>query len=348
MQIINAESSSIDIRLNESFPTASGTVGDRGGLRVRLQIDGAPEGVGETAPIPGIDGPGLESIAAEIDTWCAAAVGTSLDDAFGHLTASPASPSPLARFAIHTALIDAKSRAAGIPLSQMLRVGAMTQVRVNALVSEANPGAVHARVMQLVNDGMHAIKLKVGAVEPAQDVTRIIAASEAAGPNVALRLDANRSWDAETAERVVGRVGMHRIDYLEDPTSDVSEFHSIEVATGVSVALDLPLTNDPIAEIERANTSIVVIKPAAIGGVDRIMDLARDMPDVDIVISSSIDREVALSAAIHAAAALPRSTRPHGLATGTIVRNMPASLIPTDGVLDVSAEPGVWTNQAQS
>jgi o-succinylbenzoate synthase len=348
MQITNAESSSIDIRLNEALPTASGTVGDRGGLRVRLEIDGAKEGIGETAPIPGIDGPGLESIAAEINSWCAVAIGDSVDAAIAGLSASDVSPSPLARFAIHTALIDAKSRDAGLPLSQMLRAGAGTLVRVNALVSEANPGAVHARVLQLVADGMYAIKLKVGAVETAQDVTRIIAASEAAGPNVALRLDANRSWDAETAERVIGRVGMHRIDYLEDPTPNVSEYHSVEVATGVAVALDLPLTADPMGEIERANTSIVVIKPAAIGGVDRVMDLSRLMPDLDLVISSSIDREVALSAAIHTAAALPRSNRPHGLATGTIVRNMPASLIPTNGVLEVSAEPGVWTNQEQT
>lgn len=340
MQISEADATTIDIRLTESLTTGAGGIGDRGGLQVRVQTDTGLLGRGETAPIPGVDGPGLESIAVEIDRWCGAATSLSLDEALEGLDS--VGLGPLSRFGVHTALIDLKSQAAGVPAAQWLRAGAPGSVLANGLVAEANPGAVHARTGELVAAGMSAIKLKVGAVDSAQDVTRIIAASEAAGPNVALRLDANRAWDAETAQRVIGRVGRHRVDFVEDPTSNVDEYVSIQEATGVAVALDLPVTDNPAAAIAQAGVRIVVVKPAAIGGIDRVIDLARSHDELRVVVSSSIDREVGLAAAIHAAAGLPDDDEAHGLSTGSLVRNMPNSLLPHNGLVQVPSSGGVW------
>ena len=340
MQISEADSTTIDIRLTESLATGAGGVGDRGGLQVRISTDGGLLGRGETAPIPGVVGPGLEAIAVEIDSWCASAPSLSVADAIAGLDA--AGLGPLSRFGVHTALADLESQAAGVPAAQWLRAGAPGTVPSNGLVAEANPGAVHARTAELVGTGMQAIKLKVGAADPAQDVTRIIAASEAAGPDVSLRLDANRAWDAATVERVIGRVGRHRIDFIEDPTASVAEYVPLQDSTGVAVALDLPITNDPAAAIAEAGVGIVVVKPAAIGGIDRVIDLARSHSDLRIVVSSSIDREVALAAAIHAAAGLPDDDEAHGLATGSLVRNMPIELLPRGGHVHVPAMNGVW------
>lgn len=344
MKIVSSETSSIDIRLTESLTTAAGGIGDRGGIRLTIATDSSITGMGETAPIPGIDGPRLEAIASEIDAWSSTAVDLTIDDALEGL--DDESLSPLARFAVHTALVDAASQHRGVPLSQWLRAGAAAVVRVNGLVTESNPGAVHGRVSELVSEGIRSIKLKVGAEEPARDVTRIIAASEAAGPAVELRLDANRAWDAATVARVVGRVGKHRIAYIEDPTPVVSEYRAIQDTVDVLVALDLPITDSPQDEVERAGVSIVVVKPAAVGGVDRVMDLARTLADsrIDsrIVVSSSIDREVALAAAVHAAAALPNSDEAHGLAIGSMVRNLPGVLVSAGATLAVPSEPGVY------
>lgn len=340
MKIINSETSSIDIRLTESVATAAGGIGDRGGIRLVVSTDADVMGFGETAPIPGLHGPGLESIAGELDAWSKSAIGCKVEDAVKQLDSS--SLSPLARFAAHTALVDLQSMAAGTPLSQWLRAGAATSVHVNGLVAESNPGAVHKRVGELASDGMRAIKLKVGSEELALDVTRIIAASEAAGPNVELRLDANRAWSAEAVERMVGRVGKHRIGYIEDPTPDVDEYRSLQQRIDVPIALDLPITSDPSGEVARAGVDVIVVKPAAVGGVDRIMDLARALGDARIIVSSSIDREIALAAAIHVAAAMPGNQDSHGLAVGAMVRNLPESFLPVGGAIDVPEKPGVF------
>lgn len=345
MKIVKSEASSIDIRLTESLTTAAGGVGDRSGLRLTITTDSPFIGLGETAPIPGVDGPGLDAIAAELKAWSTSNVGEDVDAALANLDSQALTP--LARFAAHTALIDLASQHAGAPLSQWLRAGAQRSIRVNALVAESNPATVHARVISLVDDGIRCIKLKVGAEEPAVDITRIIAASEAGGPDVELRLDANRAWDSETVVRVVGRVGKYRISYLEDPTPDIFEYRSLQEEVDVSIALDLPSTDDPAALVERVGVRAVVVKPAAIGGVDRVIDLARSLENVRMVLSSSIDREVALAAAIHAAAALPSLDEFHGLATGSMVRGLPGSLLTQSGVVTVPSDAGVFRAEAQ-
>ncbi len=340
MKIASATASPIDIRLTETLTTAAGGIGDRGGLRLMVLVEDGAFGLGETAPIPGVDGPGLEELADEMHRWSESIVGTSVDDALGDL--EDANLSPLARFAVHTSLIDLTSRAKEVPLSHYLRTGAHRRVSVNALVAEANPAAIHARVGQLAADGVSAIKLKVGSTNVTDEVTRIIAASEAAGSAVELRLDANRSWDAETTERIIGRVGKHRISYIEDPTDNIGEFAALEESTGVRIAIDLTPTESVDDQIAEAGVSVIVTKPAAVGGVDRILDIARAHPDRQVVVTSSIDREIALAAAIHAAAALPGEPSAHGLATGSIVRNMPEALIAIRGTVTVPDGPGVY------
>ena len=344
MEISSASSTTFDIRLTETLTTGAGGIGDRGGLSLVVHERDGRIGRGQTAPIPGMEGPGLEALAVDIDRWCGSASGTPVDEALAAL--STFAGSPLARFAVHTALADLASQDAGLPLAQWLRSGSPGSVRANGLVTELNPGAVHSHAIELVSQGATAIKLKVGVAESAQDVTRIIAASEAAGPDVSLRLDANGAWSREAAERVIGRVGMHRIDYIEDPTNTPSQYREIEAATGVAVALDVPITHDAASAIQDANVSVAVVKPAAIGGVDRVIDLARSHPELRIIVTSSIDREIGLAAAIHTAAALPREGDAHGLSTGLLVRSMPEALLPRSGSVAVPSEPGVWAVEA--
>lgn len=338
MRITRASSTPIDIRLNESVPTGAGSIGDRGGMRVTIET-GEFIGVGETAPIPGQVGPKLEQLATEMADWCRAVTDSTIEEAVG--TLDDHDHSVITRFALHTALTDIQARTHDQSVSQWLRPGAQTRIPVNGLIGEASPAAVHARARHLVDQGIRAIKLKVGAVDNSLDITRIVAASEAAGSGVELRLDANGAWSAEITARIIGRVGKHRISYIEDPTPNPTEFVAISEETGVSVAIDLDTESDPDEAIALAGVTTVVVKPAALGGIDRLIDLSERHPDHRFVVTSSIDRDVGLAAAIHAAATLPASG-PHGLATGRLIRNMDRALLDTNGEVRVPVGPGIW------
>lgn len=346
MKITSASTTPIDIRLSASVRTGAGSIGDRGGVRVTIEADGLI-GVGETAAIPGQPGPGLEKLATETNTWCSSAVSVPIEELLGDLDA--AHLSPISRFAVHTALVDLEARRADLSTSQWLRPGAATRVQVNGLISEASPADVHKRAIELVDQNISAIKLKVGAQDPSQDTTRIIAASEAAGSRVELRLDANGAWDAETAIRVIGRVGKHRISYVEDPTSDSSEFAAIAAETGVDVAIDLDPMADADEAIEAAKVTTIVVKPAAIGGIDRLVELVSRHEEHRFIVSSSIQREIGLAAAVHAAAAIShRAAGPHGLATGRLIHKMDNTLFDANGQVRVPAGPGIWNDMADT
>ena len=348
MKITSASIETVDIRLTRSISTANGSLGDRSGIRVRLATADAV-GFGESAPIPGArSGAGLEGLASQLDAWTRDAVGAPVDELLGSV--DDQNFSPLARFAAHTALADLASQAAEAPLHHWLRAGSSPVVQTSTLVSAEAPKEVHAIVTDQVRAGATAIKLKVATVETAIDATRIIAASEACGPDVELRLDANGGWTHDETLRVIGRVGRHRVGYLEDPTSDPASYGTIAEATGVPVAYDVPEADSTALDVvmERTGAAVMVVKAAAVGGIDRILDAARNLTDDQrIIVSSSIDGSIALLAGLHAAAALPR-VEAHGLGTADLVRRMPESLSPVDGRISLPAINGLGYDSADA
>ena len=334
----------VDIRLTTSITTAAGSLGDRSGVRLRLDTDdGGLTGSGGTAPIPGApDAISLEDIASAVRGWAESAPGRTVAELLESLDSNHLPPP--ARFAAHTALADIAARDAGLPLCQWLRAGCTPRIHTNSLISQETPKDVHAAVSQAVADGVRAVKLKVGAAEPAVDATRIIAASEAGGTETDLRLDANRSWTKEQTIKIIGRVGPYRIDYVEDPTPNPMEYGSITAETGVAMAIDVTPaeSKDLDRTLERTGADVLVVKAAAAGGIDRIIDTSRSLDQSKrLVVSSSIDGPIGLLAGVHAAAALPSEGIPHGLATATYVRGMPDLLLPVNGSIALDDSPGL-------
>lgn len=342
MACVRCEIYPIDIRLNTIVPTGAGGVSDRGGLVVRVEDSDGVYGYGEASRIPGDHtSPSLELLATQMSEWCAKAPGREIAELLVGLDAHSLASS--ARFAIHTALADLDAKRQGVSLSKLWSADAIEAVPVNALVANESPKDVHETVTSLVQAGLRAIKLKVGVASPALDVTRIIAASEAAGNHVELRLDANRAWTLDEAIRVVGRVGKHRISYLEDPVVDLADFARVSAETGVRVALDVaPSSWTPQEQIERSGVDLAVVKLSAVGGADRLLALNQEISDAcEIIVSTSIDQEIAHLAAVHVAAALGDPLRYHGLATAGLVQGMPESLDPVHGEIAVPAVSGL-------
>ena len=339
MTITAASLEPFDIRLTQAISTSRGSLGDRSGVRVMLTDSTGVVGLGETAPIPGLDAPSVDAIAAELTPFLDTLVGADVSEALAGLDQSGLSV--IARFGVHTALADLASGSAELPLHAWLRAGSGGTIRTNALVSSDNPATVHSQVSEAIANGARSVKLKVGVLDPSADVTRIIAASEAAGPAVELRLDANGAWTDEQVRFVVGRVGQHRLSYIEDPTDDPHVFGSLERELGVRMAYDVSpdLRGDVRRIVDDFDQSVFVVKPVAVGGVDRVLDLSRALgSERTLVVTSSIDGPVALLAALHAAAALPDELTAHGLATADLVRGMPHELHPVSGAVQLAPD----------
>ena len=292
--------------LSNPLTTAQGSIDSRDGFLVRLELDGAV-GVGEATPLAGW----TESLEA-----CEAALKRveSPEAAIDELDDAPA-----ARHGVSLALLDARSRAAGEPLYAYLGANSrVDSVPVNATVGDGSPTETAAAADAAVEAGYPALKLKVGARSVAADASRLAAVRERC-PDVELRADANGGWSRREAERAFAAFADDDVSFVEQPrpAADLEGCRSLR-GGAVGVAIDEGVVEHGIEAVLDADAAdVVVIKPMALGGIDRALEAAlrARSAGVEPILTTTIDGAVARAGTVHAVASLP-SLRPCGLATG--------------------------------
>ncbi|WP_053207868.1 mandelate racemase/muconate lactonizing enzyme family protein [Jiangella muralis] len=68
-----------------------------------------------------------------------------------------------------------------------------------------------------VEAGHHAVKIKVGKPDLADDVERVAAVRDVIGPGRRLMIDANQRWDLATARRAIGALARFDLSWVEEP-----------------------------------------------------------------------------------------------------------------------------------
>lgn len=333
------------VPLSRPLGTARGEITAREGYLVRIG-DGGRHGVGEAAPLPGW----TESLAACRDALgrAAAALPEGPDAALDAVD----SDRPAARHALSLALADLRAARAGVPLYRYLGGGStVTAVPVNATVGDAPPRVTARRASDAVADGFDCVKVKVGARSVDADVQRLRAVREAVGRGVELRADANGAWTPEQAERAVAAFADLGVAFVEQPLpADDLDGHAALRGGPVGVAIDEGVgTHGVDAVLDAGAADAVVLKPMALGGVDRARDAALRARRVGVtpVVTTTVDAVVARTAAVHLAASL--SGLPAcGLATAEwLADDLTADPAPvSDGEIHVPQLPGNGTTGA--
>lgn len=294
--------------LQSPLGTATGTIDHREGFLVRVEVDGV-EGVGEATPLPGWTEPlsdckaALEAVTDPVD---------ALDT--GELETTPA-----ARHGVSLAVLDARARKEGIPLYRYLGGERETEsVPVNATVGDGSPEATASAVETAADADFPAAKIKVGARSLVADLDRL-AAVRTRCPTIELRVDANGSWDRDTARRAVPELAGHDVSVVEQPMApDDLAGHADLRGRDLDIALDESVIECGVDSILEASAAdLLVCKPMALGGVDIARGAiirAREV-GLDAIVTTTIDGAVARAAATHLAASV-LDVRACGLATG--------------------------------
>lgn len=169
---------------------------------------------------------------------------------------------------------------------------------LNALIS----GAKNTLLSKAVQDGYTTLKIKVGRHSLEDDIANVRSIRERVGNNIALRLDANRTWSLETALELGYALKDCRIEYIEEPCKNVHDIAEFASKTGICVALDEMLYSSNEEEFE-ARTQIpnvalaaYVLKPSVLGGIERSSMLAREANERGLlaVVSSVFESGIAL------------------------------------------------------
>jgi len=317
MRIIGIETALISVPLKRPFITALRRVDAVRDVLVRVRTEDM-EGYGEAPPTAVITGDTLGSILCAIhdyirpallgmDLFDFPAVMEKLDAALVHNNSAKA--------AVDMALYDLMGKTQGQPLYRLLG-NAHSQLETDLTLSLREPETMAEDARSAVAEGFASLKIKVG-VDPAMDLARVRAVRQAAGADVALRVDANQGWNADSAIAAIRAMedeGLN-LELVEQPVPS----WDFEGMAQVTRAVDTPILADESVFSPRDAqrlldmggcdlVNIKLMKACGIHGAVQIADLARSH-GVEVLMGCMLESKVAVSAAAHFAAGCDVVTR---------------------------------------
>jgi L-alanine-DL-glutamate epimerase-like enolase superfamily enzyme len=329
------------LRLRSPLEASYGTVNERELLAVSLTDEDGMVGYGEAAPLEAYDGVSLERVESALERYgpvLAASEGLNgaqILDACRELD-----DLPVALSAIDLALWDRAGRRAGKPVAALLTDYPQTDVPVNATLSALDRAGVAEQAAQAVLEGFSCLKLKVGIGD---DAGRVAAARAAAGPQVALRLDANGAWSVEQAVRTIDALSPAGLELVEEPTHGLQAVREVRERVAVRVAIDE--TSAQAGALGAGVADAVCLKISRCGGIASLLVAATLVraSGAEVYLASTLDGPLGVAAAVHAAAALAsRGEVPHcGLATLCLFEGLENPLPVRDGRIAVPDGPGL-------
>lgn len=329
------------LRLSTPLRSSYGDVGERELLTVELTDSDGLTGHGEAAPLKSYDGVSVERVERALDLYRPVLAragemnGAQLLDACRR-----ADDLPQALAAIDLALWDRAGRRAGKPLAALLTDRPATEVQVNATLSALDRAGVAREASAAVRDGFTCLKVKVGVGD---DAGRVAAARAAAGPEVALRLDANGAWSVEGAVRAIDALSPAGLELVEEPTHGLRAVREVRERVAVRVAID-----ETAAEHGALGAGVadaVCLKISRCGGISGLIAAATLVraSGAEAYLASTLDGPLGIAAAVHAAAALASRgpVPPCGLATLGLFADLPDPLPAREGKIAVPSAPGL-------
>ncbi|MCP5057983.1 MAG: hypothetical protein GY937_14855 [bacterium] len=292
-------------RLEGSLHTAQGSVPQvRETWLIELRDENGRIAWGEAAPWPAHGTEGDDAVAATLGSITEQLRGTTAEQAF---SLDHGQVGPSAQWALDTALGDLGAQVADVSLASYWagREIRQSEIPTSALMRSAS----RLETEQALAESQHTLKLKVGFESLRDDVARVASVRTAVGPDVALRLDANGAWQAEEALAALEALKPFSPEFVEQPVAASDPLGLADVCkhSAVPIALDesLVASTSP-AELLEIGASVWVLKPAALG-LSRFRVLAEeaDRVGVKIVVSSLLDGDVSVGAALHLAAGRP-------------------------------------------
>ena len=185
--------------------------------------------------------------------------------------------------------------------------------------------------------GAKVVKIKVGG-DLELDIQRI-ENTLAVNPNYLIRLDVNGGWTVsqatESVSRIIERIGIEKIQYIEQPVTTLDELRELKLPIPVVGDEVIRKAEDPFAINLDGAVDILMLKVSPLGGIKRAKEIAAHHK-LPVVVSSALESAVGISHGIKLAAALPELKYACGLGTGKLLANDVADLPIVDGRIKVT------------
>ncbi len=182
-----------------------------------------------------------------------------------------------------------------------------------------------ADAVQRVEEGYKTIGLKVGTLEPKEDIARVQAVRKAIGDDILIRCDANQAWTADQAIPIIQRMADYAICMIEQPVPywDIEGLAKVRTSVNVPVAVDEGFRSprDAVKLIQADAADIFSIKTTKLGGLHPSFQAAKiiDAAGRKIFVNSMIEMGISTMSSLNLAAA-QKSLFPCGHAMNSVRR----------------------------
>lgn len=196
-------------------------------------------------------------------------------DCFGHS----------ARAAVELSILDAATRAGGVPLSAITALvpetlairRQVTQVHYSGAITPSKPWKEWLRAKVMRWAGFRQMKLKVG-VPGFDDVACVERARRTLGPDIDIRIDANEAWHCDSLVEKLRPLLPFQISAVEQPVphAEVEGLAAVRRELSVPIMLDESLCgfDDARRAIERGTCDLFNLRISKCGGVLNTLRLA--------------------------------------------------------------------------
>jgi o-succinylbenzoate synthase len=316
-RIAQVSTTRLSTPLHTPFVTALRRTTTTDTVVVRVTDEDGVTGWGEAPQVWQVTGESLAGAEACLMGPLAAVVtGRDVDDlaATCRAVAGAVAANHGAKAALDVALHDLAARRRGVSLPAFL--GAAThRVGTDVTLAAGEADGLAATAADRVADGFRVLKLKVG-TDASTDVARVSAVRAAAGPGVAIRLDANQGWTPREAVRVIRTLEELELDVelVEQPVAaadlDGLAWVTGRVNTPVMADESVYGLRDLVEVIRRRAADHVNVKLAKCGGLSAgraLLELAH-AHEMGTVVGSMMETHLGVGAAASLAAACGTTT----------------------------------------
>lgn len=304
----------VSVPLKKPVKMAGSTLTMADNVVVRIEDETGTVGWGESASAPMMNGETQGGMVAAIRHMADRLTGADVTgvEALPDLIGPSIQFNPGAKAAIQIACLDLIGQRTGQPLHALL--GGRRRDRAAALVFIAGgtPEEEVAEAWRLVDQGVVALKVKIGILGVEADLARCSAVRAAVGSGIRVSADANMGYTREQALAFCAQAAGTGIDFVEQPVAeeDLETMAACAAVCGVPIAADEGLHSIDLIRRHHETGAAAggSLKTIKLGGALAVMEAGRLMQSLGMHVNlagKTAETGIASAAIAHLAVSLP-------------------------------------------
>jgi muconate cycloisomerase len=216
---------------------------------------------------------------------------------------------PFTKAAVEMALWDLCGKATGVPVYQLLGGKVRDEMPIKLVIGSFDVPKAVDLAKQFLDRGVKCLKVKVG-LDPEQDLERVRAVRELAGPHIPIGIDANCGWTVPQARRMLKQLSEFDILFAEQPvsTADRQALATLRRDTDIPIMADESVftLNDAWHLTAERAVDILSVYPGKHGGIQATVEIANVAKAAGIACSmgSNLELGIGTAAMLHVGAAI--------------------------------------------